>query len=472
MAKSVGNLEREFAFVDIETTGSNPMHDRVIEVAVIRVKGGEVVKEWSTLVNPERHIPEFIQGYVGINNEMVEGAPTFDEIADELYELLDGAVFVAHSVSFDYGFLKHSFARCEKVFNQKRMCTVKLSRAMYPGFRKHSLDALIDRHGFECSARHRAMGDTEVLWQFWQHLHGEFEKEEIDKAVGKQLKSAKLPSKLIEDTVKGLEDTPGVYLFYGDSDVPLYIGKSVNLKSRVLSHFSGDHRSYRALKVSQQVKRVETIDTAGDLGARLKESYLIKKMKPLFNRQLRRNHELCSIVLEKDVDGYDRVELVKEADLDVGELGKYFGVFQTTKAAKEFLEEVGKEFELCLEKLGLEKPGAGGCFAHRLLKRCKGACCGKELVVMANARLREVLYKKKLEAWPFDGRVGLREYNAVNGVTELHVFENWCYVGSVGSEEELRDFQETIKDDVVFDLDTYKIVRKFLEKGRVEVVKV
>ncbi len=455
--------DNTFVFVDLETSGPNPARDRIIEIALIKVKGGEVLEKWSTLINPETSISEFIQDYTGITEAMVADAPTFAEVAVELKEKLKGAVFVAHSVRFDYGFIKHSFGREEIDFNQKRLCTVKLSRYLYDAYRKHSLDALIERYGFECEARHRAMGDTDVLWQFWQMIQAELPAEKLEKAIKRQLTAVAAPNEELRQVIEGLDDTPGVYLFFGDSDVPLYVGKSVNLRSRVSSHFSGDHESMRKMRMTEQVQRIEVIDTAGDLGARLRESQLIKARQPIYNRQLRRNKEMCSLKMMVDENGYEAIEVVKQDQLEPASLDDYYGVFRNTKYADEFLREIAKEHQLCFAKLGVEKAAEGGCFAYRMLKRCQGACCGEEEPYQFNSRLREVLVKRRLATWDFGGRIGIREHNPLNKLTQIHVVDNWCYLGTVNSEEELYDMEQSVLEPI-FDLDTYKILKSYMKK--------
>src|SRR5687767_85339 len=158
-------LDAPLAIVDLETTGTDPAADRVTEIAVLEVDGFGVSGEWSTLVNPGGGgIPSPIQALTGITNDMVASAPRFAELAGELYERLEGRVFVAHNARFDYGFLRREFDRAGIKFSAKTLCTVRLSRRLYPGEPHHNLDSVIARHGIECRARHRAAGDADALW--------------------------------------------------------------------------------------------------------------------------------------------------------------------------------------------------------------------------------------------------------------------------------------------------------------------
>src|SRR5256885_6866973 len=159
------------AFVDLETPGTAAAEDRITEVGIVRVDDGARVSEWSTLVDPECSIPPEIQGMTGITNAMVAGAPTFRQIADEITGRIAGCVFVAHNARFDYGFLKHEFGRLGRAFTARVLCTVQLSRRLYPDSGPHHLDAVIERHALAASDRHRALGDARILWQFVQTLY-------------------------------------------------------------------------------------------------------------------------------------------------------------------------------------------------------------------------------------------------------------------------------------------------------------
>ncbi|MFY8044889.1 MAG: exonuclease domain-containing protein, partial [Rhodoferax sp.] len=224
-----------FVMLDLETTGGSAVHDRITEIAAVRVEGGVEVARWSTLVNPETSIPPFIQNLTGITNAMVEDAPTFAQVAPRLLEILDGAVFVAHNVRFDHGFVVNELARLEKPLKIKTLCTVRLSRKLYPQHKGHGLDAIMQRHGLHTVARHRAMGDVDVVLQWLQLAQAELGTEVLQREASALLQgSASLPP-LLETPVEDIPDTPGVYLFYGEGSIPLYVGKSVNIRTRVLS---------------------------------------------------------------------------------------------------------------------------------------------------------------------------------------------------------------------------------------------
>ena len=240
-----------YVVLDLETTGANPVHDRVTEIAAVRMEQGREVARWSTLVNPGISIPPFIQNLTGIDNAMVADAPRFEEVAPRLLELLAGAVLVAHNVRFDHGFLKNEFERARIDLRVKVLCTVLLSRKLYPQHRSHGLDAIMQRHGLHTQERHRAMGDVEMVLAWLQQATQEFGIDTLQARASELLASASSVPSQLETPIKSIPDTPGVYLFYGEGPLPLYIGKSVNLRSRVLSHLR-NRREARLLRYCRQ----------------------------------------------------------------------------------------------------------------------------------------------------------------------------------------------------------------------------
>ncbi len=278
--------------MDIETTGAHVTRDRVIEIGIVRVEDGQITKTYESLINPYSYLSPYITQMTGIRPDELENAPGFREVADQILEMIDGCVFVAHNVRFDYGFLRNEFRRHELPFSAKHFCTVRLSRQLFPQHKKHNLDSIIERFDINCEARHRAMGDAAVLWEFVQRAQAITPEDKFEAALKNMLKSPSLPQHFSQDLVTKLPESPGVYIFYGNSNYPLYVGKSKNIKERVLSHFSGDYMSSKEMNMCQQVERIDTVETAGELGALLKESELVKTMQPLYNRMLRKTREV------------------------------------------------------------------------------------------------------------------------------------------------------------------------------------
>lgn len=460
------------AFVDLETTGTTAVRDRVTEVAIVRVVDGEVVEEWSTLVDPECPIPEDIQGLTGITNEMVRGAPTFARISREVLERLEGHLFVAHNARFDYGFLKNEFARLGLAFTADVLCTVRLSRRLYPDAVGHGLDAIIERHGLaepEAAAadpasrtgRHSALGDARALVRFLGVIEREKSGEEISAAVRRLLKIPSLPPQLPPDALEGLPDAAGVYRFFGVNDLPLYIGKSVNLKERVRSHFSSDYRNANDLRLSAEIRRLDWIETAGELGALLLESRLVKEAAPLHNALLRRRRTTC---LARLPSLRDPPETVKFDEVDWDERGAgaetLYGPFGSPRAVRDLLEGLAGEHGLCWRLLGWEKRG-GPCFA-RQVRKCRGACVGEESPEAHHTRLATALAPWRLADWPFAGPVAIVETDTARGLEEAHVIDRWRHLGTARDEAEAFALAGGRRLPP-FDPDIYKLLRAWFE---------
>ncbi|MBI2277871.1 MAG: 3'-5' exoribonuclease [Dechloromonas sp.] len=443
---------KPLAFVDLETTGATATADRITEIGIVEVDADGTVREWQQLVNPGTRIPPFIEQLTGISNEMVADAPIFAEVAKETLRRLEGRLFIAHNARFDYGFLKNEFKRLDIAFRAPVLCTVKLSRALFPEHKRHNLDSLIERHGLAAAARHRALADAQLIHQFWQKIHAGLDSAAIEAALQAQNAHPSLPPHLDAGIVDDLPDTPGIYLFYGENDLPLYVGKAKNIRQRVLSHFAADHKSAKDMALSQQVKRIDWIETAGEIGALLKEAALVKQLQPSHNRLLRKNDELCTWTLVDEGEGWLRPQLASAQDLDFDIRASCYGLFKSAKEATDVLRALATEHHLCDALLGLEKTVPGKpCFGFQI-KRCKGACVGKEPYAKHTMRLVGALARLKLAAWPLNGPALIREGE------DTHLVDGWRYLGTVNSEADIHARLATSRPP--FDRDTYKILAK------------
>jgi DNA polymerase III subunit epsilon len=450
------------AFVDLETTGMTASSDRVTEVGIVRVDRGRAT-EWSSLVNPDCSIPPAIQVLTGITNAMVANAPRFRDVAGEIAARIEGCVFVAHNARFDYGFLKHEFGRLGHAFTAKVLCTVKLSRRLFSDAPRHSLDSLIERHGLRSHDRHRALGDARILWAFVQALYRDRPADEIDAAVARILRAPSLPPHLPAAALDAIPESPGVYRFYGLNPMPLYVGKSVNLRERVASHFSSDYRSANDLRLSSEVVRIEFEETAGELGALLRESQLVKSMFPVYNQRLRRRRDLVAlgVVAEPSPPDYLHADVIAPRELQ----GLY-GPFGSRRAAREMLRDLAAESGLCLRLLGLERRD-GPCFG-RQIRKCAGACVGAETGEAHHERFRQALAPYALRPWPYPGIVSIQETNVTGERTDVHLFRDWCWLGTARDERSLQELFEA-PPRAAFDLDIYRILCKRLPRLRVRV---
>jgi DNA polymerase-3 subunit epsilon len=447
-------LPENICFVDLETTGISAKNHRIIEVGIVRVENGEIVQEYNQLVNPQMYIDPFIESMTGITTESLINAPTFAEIKDDILELLLDSVFVAHNVRFDYGFLRNEFKRYDISFTSPHFCTVKLSRLLFPEWDRHNLDSVISHFDISCINRHRAFDDARVLYEFWNKAQSAVEEGKFLKAVSVVLKKPSLPLSLPEIELASLPDSPGVYIFYGEEDSILYIGKSVNIHDRVLSHFSNDYLTPSDMKISQEIRHIETIKTAGELGALLLESTLIKKHSPIYNRKLRLARKMIILMKVQDVQGYNSVEIKELETILVDDIPQIIGVFKTKKQVKDFLHELAREYHLCPKLLQLDK-SSDACFSSQL-GYCNGACIKKEIALKYNLRFDEAFYKHKIKPWKFDRPIMIKEKGESD---EHHVIDKWCYLGSLKSEH---DSLTDLSKEYLFDLDTYKILQSFI----------
>lgn len=441
------------AFVDIETTGGNCERDRITEIGIKTLAQGQE-STWECLVDPQTFIPQNIQRLTGITPDMVAGQPPFDELALQIKKELEGKIFVAHNARFDLSFLKASFNRLGMDFRPKVLCTVKLSRLLFPNQARHNLDTIVAAHGLKVSARHRALGDADLLLQFWRVCENTFGEARLLEAVQQLVGSVSLPPNISQSVIDAIPDSPGCYIFFGEHHAPLYIGKSIAMRSRVMSHFQSALTVRKEMKLSQQVHHIEWIETPGELSALVLESKLIKERMPIMNIKLRRSKELCAWQLIQDTSGLHRPTLITHKHLQPGFQDNLYGLFNNKKEALGYLAAVAKKYQLCKALLGLEKVDDGKpCFGYQV-KQCQGACIGNVSVAVHNLKLQTALQLYKVPIWPFEGAIAIKDGHS------LLVFNKWCYLGSVNDHDELDDIAQS--KDLDFDLDIYKIVKKAL----------
>ena len=444
----------EIACVDLETTGGQAAHNRVIEVGIVRMSGGRVVDEYSTLVNPGTRIPRAIQQFTGISEAMVAEAPPFREVAAEILERLDGRLFVAHNVRFDYGFLRSEFRRAGIRFRAPLLCTVRLSRALTPDLRGHNLDAVMERYAIGCEARHRALGDARVLAEFLRIAGERFPPDELGRIVERLRAAPRLPPGLDPSVAEEIPESPGVYLIYGEDDELLYVGKARNLASRALSHFTGP-AARRDLELAARARRIDWIETAGEFGAAVAETRLVKERRPVLNRRLRDTGELWAIRLGAD-EAWPLASIEPQDGAD--ESAETYGRFRRAGDARRALEGLARERELCAKRLGLES-GDGSCVAFQL-GHCRGACLGREPAAVHALRVRLALAGLKWRAWPFAGRIGIRERDW-RGHEEIHVFDRWSWLGCATGPDQVSELQWRPGR---FDADLYRLLAGFLDR--------
>ena len=438
-------------FVDIETTGGGYRTSRILEIAVIRYENNEIVDEFSTLIDPESRVPAFITGITGITDTDVYGAPKFREIATRLSEIMEGAVFVAHNVNFDYSFIKAEFARIGIPFSMRKLCTVRMSRRLYSHERGHSLEKIIYRHDIPFENRHRATDDARAILLFSEIALKEHGAEKFSEAVTHQLKSQSVPVNLNDTDIKTISNEPGVYIFKDIKGAVLYVGKSINMRTRVMSHFQD--MAAKEVKIAQQTTKIETIPTKSEVLALLLESRLVKQLQPIYNRQLRRVNNYC-LVVRTESDSYATLSYEYGLPGESIEVGSIYGLYDNKLKARKWMDIISRTYDLCPKLMGLEN-AKKGCFWYSLGK-CRGACVGKEPFDVYNKRFEVALKDRKLQSWPYGKEIEL----TVDGFGSKLVIDNWI-IKQVRSDIPL--LRNPVK--VSFDLDEYKIIRRYLNSN-------
>ncbi|MES2668563.1 MAG: exonuclease domain-containing protein [Patescibacteria group bacterium] len=445
-----------YAFVDVETTGMSATYGQIIEIGIIRVEDSVITDSYQTLIKPDGTLPPIITSITGIMDRDLEDAPPFEAVSGRILELLTDAVFVAHNASFDYAFVKSEFARVGIRFNAKSLCTVKLSRKLYPEQRSHNLDALIERHGLAMKNRHRAYDDAYAMVGFVRSAAKEYGEELVRDAIKAVLGQRALPSALDPKLLSGLPHAPGIYIFYGAEDEVLYVGKSVDIRTRVMSHFSADRRTGKERALCEATTHIEHEETSGELSALLLESVRIKELMPVHNRRLRKAKKLAVITSTIDENGFVRAVSAYRDELTLADFGSTWGVFRTASQGKAALKAAAREHALCPKLLGLEQ-GAGPCFQYQL-GRCEGACIGEELPASHNARLEKAFEKQRVRSWPFPGAMLLPEDPTAEEGT-VYVIDQWRVQKMLTYTADGYD-EEDVESE--FDYDSYKILVKHL----------
>ena len=381
-----------YAIVDLETTGGMARRDKITEIGIVLFDGEKILETFQTLINPERSIPPEITRITGITNDMVANAPKFYEIARQVVEKTKGTIFVAHNARFDYSFLKEEFSRLGYTYTRRTLCTVRLTRNTFPGLRSYSLGNLIRHFNIEVNARHRALDDAlataQVLKNVLHKDHGSFS---IKNIINQGIRESKLPKGITLDFLHGLPETPGVYYFYNSYQKVIYVGKSNNIKSRVMQHFA--KTTQKAEKLAKMVSTISYEETGSELIALLLESREIKYLQPEVNRAQRTKNYPYFIHSYKDEDGYLNFQWLKSSNKT--RKGKnILNHYGSKQGAISHLIGLAKELELCLGKLGL-KEKEGPCYRYSM-EGCHGACIGIENATTYNERalLGEEFLKK------------------------------------------------------------------------------
>lgn len=439
-----------YAIIDVETTGLSPNHEKITDIALIIYDGKQVVNEFYTLINPEKIIPPQITRLTGITNEMVKDAPKFWEVARDIVMMTEGKTFVAHNVNFDYRFVRAEFSGLGYDFKRKKICTLKLSRKLIPGKKSYSLGNLCHELGFSIDDRHRAYGDARATALLFQYL--------MQKEASEKLRSPISDISLLQN----LPEETGVYYFLNHQNEVIYIGKSKNIKSRVLSHFQ-ESPSRRARNMVEQIMDVTYEVTGSELVALLKESMEIKEQKPLFNRKQRRATSDFGIYYYEDQHGYIRFKIEKFS-VEEGLLT----TFNSHREAKEYLFALCEHNHLCQKLCGLYDT-EGACFYYHV-SACRGACVQEESPESYNIRAKRAIENLSLD----HENVFILESGRTDDEKAVIKIENGRYVGYGFIDASMDGLNPDLLHDVIrsypANQDVYRILRNYLRTRKVHTI--
>lgn len=369
-----------YAVVDIETTGGYASNHGITEIAIHIHDGIAVIERFETLINPFQYIPPAIQSLTGITNEMVADAPEFRTVAETIFDLLQDKIFVAHNVNFDYSFIHHHLSACGYSLNVKKLCTVRLSRKLFPGLASYSLGKLCAALAIPLNNHHRAGGDTAATAILLGKLLAKDQEEIISTTLKKSSKEQTLPPHLQKESIDQLPQVPGVYYFKDQKGKVIYVGKAKNIKKRVCTHFIGNSTSQQRQSFLKDIHHIDFEVCGTELMAFILEASEIKKLWPENNSAMKRFEQKYSLYHFEDQNGYIR--------LGIDKYRKNAAVlysFNHLLEGHNLLRAIAKEHALC-EKLCFIQHRQPTCTAYET-GDCLGACAGKESAIDYNYRV-------------------------------------------------------------------------------------
>ncbi len=369
-----------YTIIDVETTGQG---NKITEISIFKYDGNQVVDEFTSLVNPEAYIPDYITALTGIDNLMVANAPTFSDIANAILEITENTIFVAHSVNFDYNVIRNEFKAIGIDFRRKKLCTVRLSRKLMLGYKSYSLGKICKALNIEINGRHRAKGDAEATVVLFEMLLNKENAETVfNDFLKKSSKEATLPSHLPTAVFNNLPNKAGVYFFKDKKGKIIYIGKAKDIKKRVLSHFYS--KTKKSLDMVRETRDIDFELSGSELIALLMEDAAIKHHYPIYNVVSKRNPKAYAIFSYEDRKGIKHL-----AYNTLKATPNPIQTFSTITDCRQYLEKICAQFELCPKFCHLQD-GVSQC-SHYKITTCKGICSNNETVNSYNLRVSSAI---------------------------------------------------------------------------------
>jgi len=368
-----------YTIIDIETTGAN----KITEISIFKYDGTQVIDEFTSLVNPETQIPSYIVALTGIDNGMVADAPRFHEVAESILEITKDSIFVAHNVNFDYNIIRNEFKDIDISFSRPKLCTIRLSRKLFPGFKSYSLGKLCNTLDITVVDRHRARGDAEATVILFEMLLARPEANQVfESFLKKTSKEATLPAHLPSHVFEALPNSAGVYYFKNKKGKIIYVGKAKDIKKRVLSHFYT--KSDKELNLCRETSDIDFELSGSELVALLMEDAAIKQYYPEFNKIAKRAPRTYAIFSYTDRKGcihlaYNNLKSTPNPLLTL----------YSITDCRTYLEKICMDFELCPKYCHLQE-GVAAC-SHYKIKTCHGICTDREDIDDYNSRVNKAM---------------------------------------------------------------------------------
>ena len=449
-----------YAIIDVETTGGQARYERITEIAIVLHDGQRVVDSFSTLLNPERSIPWSITQLTGISDDMVAHAPKFFEVAKQIVQMTEGAIFVAHNVSFDYSFVREEFARLGFAFTRKQLCTVRMARKVFPGLPSYSLSNLKRHFGIQAERSHRALDDTLATVNVFERILAAQQGDAVRQFINHGIKETKLPKNITLERLHLVPERCGVYYLHDEKGDVLYVGKSLNIRKRLFEHFADF--TPKGEKLRNGVCDISYEVTGSELVALLHESAEIKRLLPPVNRAQRiRNFSGC-IYTYTDQNGYRCFAVGKRTQRNAQKL-ELVSDYPKVDSARMHLQSIVRQHELCFRLSNLDA-SERACF-HYSIKKCRGACIGEESPELYNERVEQalVMMNKRLSGSYFlidQGRTETEK--AVVGVQDGN-YIGFGYIDREDGFATVEDLLETLTPPATYDPDASRIIRVFQE---------
>ncbi|SKB24913.1 exonuclease domain-containing protein [Maribacter arcticus] len=446
-----------YTIIDIETTGNGIKGNKITEISIFKYNGHEVVDEYTSLVNPQCEIPSFITGLTGIDNNMVRNAPLLEEIIPKIEAITKDTIFVAHSVNFDYNVIKNEFYQLGHDFSRKKLCTVRLSRKLLPGYNSYSLGKLTAALGIPLTNRHRARGDAHAtVLLFHKLLRAENAESVFKLFLNSKSQEATLPPALPKEEYEKLPTTPGVYYFKNEKGKIIYVGKAINIKKRVLVHFYD--KKTKEITLCSETASLDFEETGNELIALLKESAEIKHLYPKYNSAQKRTIQQYGIFSYEDRNGiihlaFNKIKMTPNA----------LAICYSPTEARQYLEALCNTFELCPKYCHLQE-NVSSC-SHYKIKQCIGICSDTGLVNTYNERVQEAL--KSLKDIQSDLVIKTNGRNAEENAFVIIQENSYAGYGFIPKEFSIEHIEnlETFIIPQKNTLETQRIVESYMRKN-------